>query len=284
MSLEDRYVVATPEGVSLDTVLAGLGSRLAAFSLDFLIQVAFFAVVAVAVAEILSGGGETSQLLAAGVLALVALLDFIGYFVVCEMLWSGRSVGKRAAGTRVVRVGGGPVGFWSSLLRNAVRLVDMFPAPLYLVGSVLVLATPRNQRLGDLLGGTVVIRDRLASVALERGLPFDDPRHWAGPSGAGSYATPSPSPAPYGAAPRGPGPTGILPPELAHWDVSAVGDHDLALVRTFLANRSGYTPQARQRLALQLADRLWPLVAGPATAPHPEQFLEAVALVKSVRG
>ncbi|HTT86090.1 MAG TPA: RDD family protein [Acidimicrobiales bacterium] len=273
MSLEDRYVLTTPEGVSLDAVLAGLGSRLAAFSLDFLIQSAFFVVVAIAVAEILSGGGETSALVAAGVLSLVALLDFIGYFVVCEMLWSGRSVGKRAAGTRVVRVGGAPIGFWSSLLRNVTRLVDMFPAPLYLVGSVLVLATPRNQRLGDLLGGTVVIRDRQAATALQRGMPFDDPRHWAAP-----YAT-----APYATAPYGTGVAGALPPELAHWDVSAVGEHDLALVRTFLANRSGYTPQARQRLALQLADRLWPLVAGPVTAPHPEQFLEAVTLVKSVR-
>jgi hypothetical protein len=66
--------------------------------------------------------------------------------------------------------------------------------------------------------------------------------------------------------------------------VSAVSDQELALVRTFVANRWGYTPEARGTLALQLADRLWPLVAGPTAPPHPEQFLEAVLLVKSVRG
>jgi uncharacterized RDD family membrane protein YckC len=271
MTLEDRYVTPTPEGVSLDTVLAGLGSRFAAFSLDFLLQVAFFVIVLIVVVVALHGGGETSSLVAGGILSLVALLDFIGYFVICEMLWSGRSVGKRAAGTRVVRVGGAPVGFWSSLLRNITRLIDMLPGAFYLVGSVLILATPKNQRLGDLLGNTIVIRERQAAMVVQKGTSFSEPGQWGVPPGSGSLLPPGS----YVPA---------LPPELAHWDVSAVSDQELALVRTFLANRSGYTPEARGRLALQLADRLWPLVSGPVAPPHPEQFLEAVLLVKSVRG
>jgi uncharacterized RDD family membrane protein YckC len=271
VTLEDRYVTPTPEGVSLDVVLAGLGSRLAAYSLDFLIQVVFFFVVRYVVDVVAGGGGETSGLIANGIIVLVGLLDFIGYFIVCEMLWSGRTVGKRAAGTRVVQANGSAVGFWSSFLRNITRLVDSQPSPLYLVGSVMILATSKNQRLGDLLGSTVVIRDRQAQMALQRGMSFTDPGQWTAPAGL----TPGWAPG-YG------GPA--LPPELAHWDVSAVTDQELALVRTFLANRWGYTPEARGKLALQLADRLWPLVAGPVTPPHPEHFLEAVVLVKSVRG
>ncbi len=272
MTLEDRYVTPTPEGVSLDTVLAGLGSRFAAFVLDFVIQVAFFLIIVGVVNVVFSGGGETSRLLADGILALVAFLDFIGYFIVCEMLWSGRSVGKRAAGIRVVRLGGAPVGFWSSLLRNITRLIDMVPEPFYLVGSVLILSTSKNQRLGDLLGGTLVIREREAATAGQRGASFTDPGQWMAPGGFSPPWAPG-----YPAAP-------FLPPELAHWDVSAVSDRELTLVRTFLANRWGYTPEARGTLALQLADRLWPLVAGPVAPPHPEQFLEAVVMVKSVRG
>lgn len=271
MTLEDRHVTPTPEGVSLDAVLAGLGSRIAAFLLDFLLQVVFFVVVLIPVQLTLSRGGETSRLVAIGILSLVALLDFIGYFILCEMLWSGRSVGKRAAGTRVVRLSGGPVGFWSSLLRNIARLVDMMPSIFYLVGSVLILATSKNQRLGDLLGNTIVIRERQAAMVQQRGLPFAEPGMWTAPGGPASPWSPG-----YGAP--------ALPPELAHWDVSAVSDQELALVRTFVANRWGYTPEARGTLALQLADRLWPLVAGPTAPPHPEQFLEAVLLVKSVRG
>lgn len=272
MTLEDRYVTPTPEGVSLDTVLAGLGSRFAAFVLDFLLQVAFFGLVVIMAVVVLHNGGETSALIATGVLSLVFLLDFIGYFIICEMLWSGRSVGKRAAGTRVVRVSGAPVGFWSSLLRNITRLIDTMPGAFYLVGSVLILATSKNQRLGDLLGNTVVIRERHAAIVLQQGTSFADPGQWMAPG------APAPAWAPA------PGASLPLPPSLAHWDVSAVNDQELTLVRTFLANRWGYTPEARGTLALQLADRLWPLVAGPVTPPHPEEFLEAVVWVKSVRG
>jgi hypothetical protein len=142
----------------------------------------------------------------------------------------------------------------------------MIPAPFYIVGSVLILSTSKNQRLGDLLGNTIVVRERQAAVALQRGMPFDNAAEWMTTAGV-SY---------YGAV--------ALPPELAHWDVSAVNDQELALVRTFLANRWGYTAEARGKLALQLADRLWPLVAGPVVPLQPEHFLEAVLLVKSARG
>ncbi len=216
-------------------------------------------------------GGETSDLIATGILSLVFLLDFIGYFILCEMLWSGRSLGKRMAGIRVIRVNGGPVGFWSSLLRNIMRIIDTMPGIFYLVGSVLILSTSKNQRLGDLLGNTIVIRERQAAMVLQQGRPFAEPGLWT--TGGGPSAPWAPG---HGYP--------ALPPELAHWDVSAVNDQELTLVRTFLANRWGYTPEARNALALQLADRLWPLVAGPVTPPHPEQFLEAVLLVKSVRG
>jgi uncharacterized RDD family membrane protein YckC len=272
MTLEDRYVTPTPEGVSLDFVLAGLGSRIAAFTLDTIIQVAFFVVVLLIVGRGLGGGSETSSLVGAGILSAVALLDFLGYFVVCDMLWSGRSVGKRAAGTRVVGLEGTSVGFWSSLLRNIVRLVDMMPGFLYLVGSVLVLATPKNQRLGDLLGSTIVIRERQAAMTLQQGTRFDDPAQWVVTAGASSAQVPG-----WGGTPP-------LPPQLAHWDVSAVPEAELTLIRRFLTNRNGYTPEARSRLAEQLAARVWPLVAGPVAPLAPERLLEAVVLVKSARG
>lgn len=272
MSLEDRHVIPTPEGVSMNLVLAGLGSRFAAFTLDVLIQVAVFVVVVLGVGAATENGGQTAHLVAAGVLSATAILDFIGYFILCELLWSGRSIGKRASGTRVVRLDGAPVGFWASLLRNLMRLIDMMPSFVYLVGSVLILATPKNQRLGDILGGTLVIRERQAAVVLQRGSRFDDPTRWVLPAGS-----------PLTAWPGAPG-AFYLPAELSHWDVSAVPEAELTLIRRFLGNRQGYTPEARMRLALDLASRVWPLVSGPLTPPHPEVFLESVVLVKSVRG
>jgi hypothetical protein len=82
-------------------------------------------------------------------------------------------------------------------------------------------------------------------------------------------------------SPIGPG---ILPPELAYWDVSAVKQADVMVIGMFLSNRYGYTPEARGRLAADLANGIWPLVAGAPTTLPCEQFLEAVVLVKSIRG
>jgi uncharacterized RDD family membrane protein YckC len=273
VDLEDRYVSATPEGVYLSVVLAGLGSRFIAYLIDFVIQLAVFIAFVGALQAAFSGGSETSQLVVAGAIALFAFLDFIGYFIICEMISSGRSVGKRANGLRVVRGDGGPIGFWSSALRNVLRLIDGIPFPVYLVGSVLILSTTRNQRLGDLAGGTVVIRERTGADKALGEQRWDDAVQWSGASSGAPGWMP--------VSPWGPG---VLPPELAYWDVSAVRQSDMVVVGLFLSRRFGYTPEARGRLGVELANSIWPMVAGAPPTMPPEQFLEAVILVKSVRG
>ncbi|MGC9961004.1 MAG: RDD family protein [Acidimicrobiales bacterium] len=272
MEYEDRHVTATPEGIRLDVVLAGLGSRFAAYAVDVLLQVVALILYLVVVSHIVgSGASETAQLISAGATVTFILLDFVGYFIVCEMLFNGRSPGKRLTGLRVVRVGGQPVGFLASALRNVLRLVDFLPT-FNILGSLLILSTTRNQRLGDLAAGTIVIRDKVAAELHVGG------QSWA--SGTGFAATAGSSTYWAAGVPGG----RWLPPELAHWDVSAVPAEELALARTFVANRSGYTPAARQQLALQLANRMWPYVAGPTVPPQPEAFLEMVIQVKGARG
>ena len=262
----------TPEGISLDLVLAGLGSRFVAFALDLVLQSVTFIVFLVVVLSAFHGSVTTSSgLVAGGVLSLFVLVDFVGYFVICEMLFNGRTLGKRAAGLRVVRVSGQPVGFWPSLLRNILRLIDMQLGATYLVGAVLILSTNKNQRLGDLLANTLVVRDRTGAATAWKAAS------WSSPTG---FTTPTWA--------QGPSPvTGVgqlyLPPELAHWDVSAVPEPELALVRAFLANRGGYSEQARLKIGYELTARIWPLVAGPTAAMPQEWFLEAVLLVKSAR-
>jgi uncharacterized RDD family membrane protein YckC len=272
VDFEDRHVTVTPEGISLDVVLAGLGSRFVAFALDFTFQVAALIGFAIVVISAFHGSASTTNgLVEGGAFSLFVLVDFIGYFIFCDMLFNGRSLGKKAAGLRVVRVSGQPVGFWSSLLRNVLRLIDMQLAFTYMVGSVLILATNRNQRLGDLIANTLVVRERVGAATTWTGAS------WTSPAGFGAPAW-SPGPQwPLSAQPA------YLPPELAHWDVSTVPEAELALARTFLANREGYTQEARGRLAYELAGRIWPLVAGPAGPLPPEWFLEAVLLVKSSR-
>lgn len=78
------------------------------------------------------------------------------YFLICEGVW-GRTPGKLALGMHVIRVQDGtPCGWSRSLIRNCIRPLDLFF--LGLPGAAVVLMTPGRQRIGDLLGGTLVVR------------------------------------------------------------------------------------------------------------------------------
>jgi uncharacterized RDD family membrane protein YckC len=183
-------------------------------------------------------------------LIVISFLVFWGYDVAFETLASGRTPGKRAAGLRVVRLGGEPVGFLASAVRNLLRPVDMQPGFMYAVGAVTILFSRRNQRLGDLAAGTLVVRERRAPLPVAR------------------LAVPD-----FAAADR-----------YAAWDVSGVTAYELVTVRRFLERRWQLDPGARGRLGWELAERLRPKVAGAPPNLHPEQFLEALAEAKASRG
>ena len=271
---EDRISIATPEGVDLDLTLAGIGSRFVAALIDGLFQGAVLVALAI-LAGVVSGGGEGFEELGEGLAAGIALallivgffLVFVGYPVAFETWASGRTPGKRWTGLRVVRAGGAPVGFVPSAVRNLLRLVDFLPSA-YGVGIVTMLANGRNQRLGDLAAGTLVVRERRGQAG-DSGQGVDGPRLGlqAGPS------TAEPAPA-----------WGPVPPEWLAWDLSAVSAEDLGTVRRFLERRPYLTPEARARLALELATRLRAKVTGPPEDLHPEVFLADLAAAKSARG
>ncbi len=247
MTYEDRISIPTPEGVELELVLAGLGSRLVATLVDLLIKggvVGALWVVAAAAGDDAVGGFVVALLLVA------TFLVWFGYDVAFETLASGRPPGKRAAGLRVVRLGGEPVGFLASAVRNLLRLVDGLPG-IYAVGAASVLLSRRNQRLGDLAAGTLVVRERRAPLA----------------------APPSTAVPDFAVADR-----------YAAWDVSGITSFELVTVRRFLERRAQLDPAARGRLAWELAERLRPKVAGAPPGLHPEEFLEALAEAKAARG
>jgi uncharacterized RDD family membrane protein YckC len=302
VEIEDRYVTSTPEGVSLSLVLAGVGSRGAAYMIDIAIQLVAEVIILILLHAVVSG--TTSAYVALGIYAFLSFIILFGYFVIFEIFDSGRSPGKHALGIRVTRVDGSGVNFRASLVRNLMRVLYFIPL-FYLVDALLILTTKRNQRLGDLLAGTLVVRVRIGAVSSMRGGSWEDPRLWSqAQTGVSPWAHSNPSASqpwsaqhlggaqpsvsgwgPPGAPPWGGAPPqGWLPPELAMWDVTAVTSADLVVVQAYLARRFQYEPQARQRLAQDLASRIWPKVAGVSVPMQAEQFLEAVALVKSSRG
>jgi uncharacterized RDD family membrane protein YckC len=89
---------------------------------------------------------------------LAQLIIEIAYFIAAEQVSGGRSVGKWLIGLRVVSDGGAVLSARASVVRSLLRLVDELPAS-YLLGFVVMLASKRHQRLGDLAAGTVVRKE-----------------------------------------------------------------------------------------------------------------------------
>jgi uncharacterized RDD family membrane protein YckC len=250
----DRVDISTPEGVELEVELGGLGSRFVAESIDYVVKGLVIGASAILLYAIGSG-------VATAVFLVLTFAVWFGYDVLFEVLAAGRTPGKRLCGLRVVRTGGQPVGFLTSSVRNLFRVIDG-PATSYVVGIVAILASSRNQRLGDMAAGTLVVREPAP------------PRRSRRRSRGRPESVPPPPPAPW---------TKPTPGGGAQWDVSAISQEEFAAVRQFLERRWTIEPDARARLAWQLAEGLRPKLAGAPPDLRGEPLLEGLAAAKAAR-
>ncbi len=104
------------------------------------------------------GSGQFSDA-ASGVLfsfgGLAVLLVTFAYFAIMEGRF-GQTLGKMALGIKVVREDGGTIGTREAVLRTLMRIVDSIGS--YLVALVVALVSGKNQRLGDMVAKTLVVR------------------------------------------------------------------------------------------------------------------------------
>jgi len=247
--MDDRYTIDTPENIEFAYDIAGIGSRFLAAMIDTLL-------IGIAQAILILLVGLTSSaigLRAADdlLVALGALLAFAilwGYYIAFELLWSGQSPGKRAIGLRVVREGGRPITFAGSAIRNLIRIVDFLPA-LYGIGVLVMFVDRRSRRLGDLAGGTLVVKER-RSVTLESLMA------------AGAVAPPALAP-------------GETLPQPTLPNIDLLNDQDYHLVQEFLGRRNELGRDARARLGMQLAGGIQSRLGLPQGGDA-ERFLQFV--------
>lgn len=242
--VQETHRIATPEGVSLELSLAGLGSRFVALLVDVFLMGLVLAAVVVALRVTDTGGFAAGAILALTVFSLLFV-----YPTAFELGAAGQTPGKRWNNLRVVHDDGSPLTFRSSALRNVLRLVDLLPG-LYLVGAIAIFATRTNQRLGDLAAGTLVVREpRTASIAAVETPPGKE----------------------------------VADELLPAWDVSGLNAAELTALRRFLERRGSLDAVPRSLLARDLAGRLRPTVGGVGADLPPEQFLELVAALRRMR-
>ena len=147
-------VIRTPEGIAFSLPLACPVTRGMAWVIDFSCMAGLAGLIGafLALAKVISlDFGNALSILAYFVVQ-------IGYGIVCEWFWRGQTVGKRLLRLRVMDAHGLHLQFSQVVLRNLLRFVDMLPV-CYLVGGVTALLNARGQRLGDLVAGTIVVRN-----------------------------------------------------------------------------------------------------------------------------
>jgi uncharacterized RDD family membrane protein YckC len=162
---EETLVIETPERVQLYFALASIGNRFLACAIDHTLQIlvlALFVYAFVFLANFASFGGRLKEApkWVYAALIIITFLIISSYFVFFEWIWNGRTPGKRWLKLRVIRDDGRPITFWEAAVRNLLRIFDMMPMPFYSIGLISVFISPRDQRVGDMVAGTVVVRER----------------------------------------------------------------------------------------------------------------------------
>ena len=165
------HTVLTPSNIEIEYRLAGAGSRLAAFIIDFIIQITIGLIITVI---ILFGVYDYNlsflyhiEGAALGVLIISWFLVYFCYFIICEMVSNGRSPGKKMFGLRVISENGQPVGLSQSLIRNLFRAV----LDIMYIGLFFILFSPKHKRIGDIVANTVVVAEYYEPMPLRRELP-----------------------------------------------------------------------------------------------------------------
>ncbi|MGC5628427.1 RDD family protein [Georgenia sp. Z1344] len=236
-------VVVTSEAVALDLAPTGFATRVLSGLLDGFAYLVGLLASLLIVVGLLDDGINEAQLQTL-VISFMALWWVVAPMTV-EAISRGRSLGRIATGTRVVRDDGGPVRLRHSAVRALVGVGELW---LTVGGGAIIasLASARGQRLGDRLAGTIIVSVR-ASEALR--LPL------------------------------------VMPPELGTWanglTVRAMPATLAAAARDLLGRTALMTPQTRIRVARSLAAQVEPFVSRPAPpGTHPERFLAAVLVVR----
>ena len=269
---EETLIIETPERVPLAFPLASIGNRFLAVAIDHTIQ--YLAIAAVFVGFMMIAGAGQSTFGAfesldkempnwvIAVMIFVLFLLFAGYFAVFEWLWDGQTPGKRLLKLRVIREDGRPITLWEAIARNLLRIFDAFPGfllPIYSAGLIVIFMSGRDQRVGDLFAGTVVIREREDEA----------------PTFAEAFANPV-SDAAY---------RRVQPRTSFDANVAAMTESEIEVVESFLRRRWDLTERQRQwmawRIALPIMFKLKPRY-DPATFTY-EGFLEELLARFSAR-
>lgn len=230
--------IITGEAVVLELRPASFAARALGLFLDVLFNVVLLVVILIGLAT----AGEDLDEAAMRALVLCSVVFCLVVVPVgLETLSRGLSLGKLAAGLRVVRDDGGAIRFRHALIRGLTGFLEVY---LTFGGLALAVAlfNDKSRRLGDLMAGTYAIRTR---VAAERPVPVS------------------------------------IPPSLRAWartaDIGRIPDATARRASQFIRQAARMAPLSRAGMAASIATELAAHVApGPPPGTGPDDYLAAV--------
>ena len=242
---EDLHELVTGEAVALDLRSSSFVLRAAGTIIDYILYFGSYIGIIVAVFSLADQFGLDQALMTAiSVVGLVLCLVVIPTAV--ETATHGKSLGKLAIGSRIVRDDGGSIGFRHAFIRALTGVFEIFMT-FGGMAAIIALLNGRAKRLGDLVAGTYSQNERVSTVAT---------------------------------------PVFGVPTALAEWastaDVATLPDALARRVAAFLAQAASLTPATRERLSHELADEVSVFVS-PVPAANAELFLAAVVSVRRDR-
>lgn len=164
---EEQVDIKTPEFVSLQYKLAGLGSRGAAIIIDqILLTIAMVLIILSLFFFTGTFAGTESSIPFVITIIAIFILNY-GYFFIAEYFFDGKTIGKQMIGIRVIQENGHGITLLSSFIRNLLRIIDMLPSS-YFVGMIMVFFHSKHKRLGDLAAGTIVVHERKAKGKMKQ--------------------------------------------------------------------------------------------------------------------
>jgi uncharacterized RDD family membrane protein YckC len=254
MGLFNRIKLETPESVELEFNLAGIGNRAYALCVDYFILgfllvfiLIIWAFLYLYIYTLIPTVGEILGLWLLAIQLLITFAVYVGYFVFFETFWQGQTPGKKWVNIRVISEDGTVVSLTQVVLRALLRPID----DIFFIGAFLIIFTQKEKRLGDLLAGTIVIKQQQKTVRANLALSREAEN--------------------------------LAFKVQQEREISNLLPEDFTLVKEYLQRRYLMTPEARNNVSGKIANRIKERIGLETNieTDNPELFLEAIYLAYS---
>jgi len=159
----EKIKIPTSFNIELDFETPEFHKRFFAWVIDFAILFAYYIIISKTLNSIAAthtpADNDLPFLYNMSAVYLLFYLPLLLYHLVCEIAMNGQSIGKKAIGIKVIGEDGGRAFLYQYLIRWLIRPFDFYFFGL--VALLTVVLTKKNQRLGDLAAGTLVIKTRI---------------------------------------------------------------------------------------------------------------------------